>query len=86
MMAEIPINSEEPAADGVKHDGAAAPAVLGAGGVRENNGTAAASDEDEDDVFIEVTVSSPHKVGEGMSSYLAYKVITYILFFRSKYS
>ena len=76
MMAEIPINTEEPASAGeVKHDATAAPAVLGAGGVRENDGTAAASDEDEDDVFIEVTVSCPHKVGEGMSSYLAYKVI-----------
>ena len=32
------------------------------------------SREEEDDIFIEVSVSSPHKMGEGMSSYLAYKV------------
>jgi len=28
------------------------------------------------DEFIEITVTSPHKVGEGMSSFMAYKVIT----------
>ena len=28
------------------------------------------------DEFIEVKVTSPHKVGEGMSSFMAYKVIT----------
>ena len=32
------------------------------------------SREEEDDIFIEVSVSSPQKMGEGMSSYLAYKV------------
>ena len=28
------------------------------------------------DEFIEIKVTSPHKVGDGMSSYMAYKVIT----------
>ena len=28
------------------------------------------------DEFIEIEVTSPHKVGEGMSSFMAYKVIT----------
>ena len=28
------------------------------------------------DEFIEIKVTSPHKVGEGMSSYMAYKIIT----------
>ena len=28
------------------------------------------------DEFIEITVTSPHKVGEGMSSFMAYKLIT----------
>jgi len=37
----------------------------------ENNRDLEASDE-----FIEIHVTSPHKVGDGMSSYMAYKVIT----------
>lgn len=28
------------------------------------------------DLFLEVSVTEPHKVGDGMGSYLAYKVIT----------
>ena len=37
----------------------------------ETNRDLEASDE-----FIEITVTSPHKVGDGMSSYMAYKVVT----------
>ena len=28
------------------------------------------------DKFIEINISEPHKVGEGMSSFMAYKVTT----------
>ena len=33
-------------------------------------------DTEASDEFIEIHVTSPHKVGDGMSSYMAYKVIT----------
>ena len=32
--------------------------------------------EEEEDAFIEISLSEPHKVGEGISSYLAYRVTT----------
>jgi len=55
--------------------------------------SAVMSDEDEmakkeegNDEFLEITVTSPHKVGEGMSSYMAYKISTKtnLAFFKKK--
>jgi len=55
--------------------------------------SAVMSDEDEmakkeegNDEFLEISVTSPHKVGEGMSSYMAYKISTKtnLAFFKKK--
>ena len=57
-------------------------ATVSAGGYQGGGGGYISSsspdevEEEGEDTFIEVTVSEPHKVGEGISSYVAYRVTT----------
>ncbi len=46
------------------------------GEVRSSSSSAENEEEDETDGFVEISVSEPTKVGEGISSYLVYRVTT----------
>jgi sorting nexin-1/2 len=36
-------------------------------------------DEEEADKFLEITLSDPAKVGDGMGSYMVYKILTKVI-------
>lgn len=44
--------------------------------------TSLAEEEDEEDrdKFLNIVLSDPHKVGDGMSSYMVYKITTTVLY------
>jgi len=52
------------------------PATIGHTSAVMNDDDEMAKKEEGNDEFLEICVTSPHKVGEGMSSYMAYKIST----------